>query len=471
MTAFATWQDATKAARAAYDAGDYAAAEEAIKAARTLKEIAGLEGPGDTQPRLPMEAARAEATPTAEQTAANLALKSWYKSAFGDDLAEDAAAVMGDLYGQDYRAAAWAKRASFIKYVRTGELDAWAHRVVMTPEQVMAQVAEGKTFSAIKATQVESQDTLGGFLVPEDVRDEIVRRIKGLTPMRSVAQSISTSRDRVTMPVVTGGDDRYVGAVRVQKVDESPTSSQAETNATFGNITIPVHTIMGHTSVSKNLLEDSSGATAIVPLLTEEFSTAYSVFEDEQFLVGNGVGGPQGILKDATTGGPYAFAYGSVATLNSGGATTLTADAIRKLPHQIPTQYRSAGGMWLMSRSTLAAIMTLKAGDGTYLWSGRSDTPQLSQGQPQSLSGFPIMESEVLAAPTSGVTYAANTYPIIFVTRPAYLIVDRVVGGMAVERYEDYTTARTNTVGFVLRRRTGGQVVRPWGIAVMKIAA
>jgi HK97 family phage major capsid protein len=454
-----------KAAREAIAAGDLEAATKFKDQAAALKSVEAL---GDTLPRLDMTPAQ----PAPEAAASEMALKSWYKGSFGADLDTDTATLMGDLYGKDYRQAAWLKRASFLRYVRTGEADEWAQRIVLTPEQVMEQIAEGKTYAAIKATQVESQDTLGGYLVPEDVRNEIVKRIQGLTPMRSVAQAITTGRDRVSMPVVTGGDDRYVGAVRVQKVDESPTSDQAATNATFGNVTIPVHTIMGHTTVSKNLLEDSTGATGIVGLLTEEFSTAYAVFEDEQFLVGNGVGGPRGILKNATTGGPQTFAYGSIATLNSGGATTLTADAIRKLPLQVPTQYRSAGGMWLMSRGTLALLMTLKAGDGTYLWSGRSDAPQLSQGQPQQLGGFPIKESEVLASPNAGTgAYTANVYPILFVTRPSYLIVDRPVGGMAVERYEDFTTARTNTVGFVLRRRTGGDVLRPWGVAAMKIAA
>jgi HK97 family phage major capsid protein len=301
----------------------------------------------------------------------------------------------------------------------------------------------------------------------------VVRRIQGLTPMRQIATALSTSRDRVTMPVITGGDDRYVGSVRVTKVDESPTSTQAQTDATFGSVTIPVHTVMAHASLSKNLIEDSQGAASIVPIMQDQFASAFSIFEDEQFLIGNGVGGPQGILQNATTGGPFTYAYGSVATVNSGNATAITADAVRALPYAIATQYRSAGGMWLMSRGTLRVIKSLKAGDGTYLWSSRGDTPALSQGAPASLEGYPIMETEVLASPTtnSGAAYTANVFPILFITRPFYLIVDKPVGGMAVERYEDSTTAKTNTVVLVLRRRMGGQVVQPWAGAAMKISA
>ena len=449
-------------ARKAIAAGDLEAATDYTNKAKALKALDGLEA--ETASRLPMAAVSTEDPPSADA----VAIKVWYAAQQGREMDRDTETVLRDLYGASYAEAAWRKRASFLKYIRTGVLDEWAQRVVLTPAQVRSEIAAGKTVAAIKASQVEAADILGGALIPEDIQDEIVSRIQGLTPMRQIAQRVQTSRDRVTWPVRTGGDDRYVGAVRVTKVDESPTAEQAATAAGYANVSVPVHVIMGHTSLSKNLLEDTAGATGIVPLLTEEFASAYAIFEDEQFIVGNGVGGPQGILRDASTGGPHTYAYGAIGTLASGTAGIVTPDALRKLPLQVATQYRQAGGAWLMSRQTLAHIMTLKDSQGNYLWAGRADAPQLAQGQPTQLGGYPIYETEVLAAPNSGGTYTTNSYPVVFLTRPTYLIVDRVIGGMAVERYEDFTTARTNSVGFVLRRRVGGQVIRPWGAAVLR---
>jgi HK97 family phage major capsid protein len=371
------------------------------------------------------------------------------------------------------RGLAHAKSMGFYRYLRTGVMDGMAHKVIMTPAQVMGMIAEGQTFTSIKATQVESQDTFGGYLVPEDFRDKVVERIQGLTPMRGIAEAVSTSRDRITMPVITGGDDQYTGSVRVFKVDESPTSTQAATDAQFGSVTIPVYTIMGHAALSKNVLEDTTGATSIMAIMQRQFASSFSVFEDREFLIGNGIGGPQGILKDATTGGPYTYAYGSITTVNSGAATAITADAVRALPYGVATQYRQAGGVWLMSRGTLRVIKSLKAGDGTYLWSSRGDTPALQNGAPPSLEGFPILETETLASPTTngGSAYTASVYPIVFVCRPMYTIVDKPVGGMAVERYDDSVTAKLNQVVLVIRRRVGGQVINPWAGAVMKISA
>ena len=298
----------------------------------------------------------------------------------------------------------------------------------------------------------------------------MIERLQGLTPMRKIAESTTTVRDRVIYPVATGGDSRYTGAVRVFKVDESPTGTEAATNATFGNVTIPVYTIMGHAAVSKDVLEDTSGMTAIASYLERQFASAYAVFEDEQFTTGNGVGGPQGILQNATTGGPWTFAYGSIATVNSGSATAINSgDAIIALPYGIDTQYRQAGGMWLMSKGTKRVTRSLKAGDGTYLWADRNQ--QLRNGEEALLEGFPVSETEVLASPTTsgGLAYTSGVYPIVFVTKGSYLIVDRA-SGMDVQRYDDSTTAKANQIVLVLRRRVGGQVILPWGISTMKLS-
>lgn len=288
--------------------------------------------------------------------------------------------------------------------------------------------------------------------------------------MRGIAETITTASDRVTMPVSDGGDDRYTGSVRVFKVDESPTATQAATNALFSQTTVPVYTIMAHVAVSKNLIDDSRGAASILPYLNTQFSTAYSIFEDEQFTIGNGIAGPQGILRDATTGGPYTFSYGSINTVNSGAATSITGDAIRFLPYQLATQYLQAGGQWLMSRGSARVIKSLKDGTGDYLWADRNQ--QLQGGQPSKLEGYDVKLTEVLASPTtnSGSAYTANVYPILFVTKGSYLIVDKA-GGMDVQRYDDSTTAKANSIVLVMRRRVGGQVILPWGIAAMKISA
>lgn len=151
-----TVADAINAARAAIVAGDYESAERLTAHAKALKSLSTIGG--DTMPRLPMQSA-----PIADNNE-NAALKAWYNNQFGgSDLVRDSEVVMKDLYGANYQAEAYAKSASFLRYIRTGQTDEYARRVVMTPGQVMKALAEGQSYSNLKATQVESQDVLGGL--------------------------------------------------------------------------------------------------------------------------------------------------------------------------------------------------------------------------------------------------------------------------------------------------------------------
>lgn len=460
-----TVSDYTQLARAAIAAGNLDEAETYTKQASALKALDSLE----TKTVVDATARPVFGEPEAEAPIESHAIKSWYVKKYGDDgAAMDQ--VMSELYGANHKGLAWAKTADFLRYIRTGNYDQKLHRaVVYSPAQVAQALADGLSVGELKATQVESQDTLGGYLVPEDVRDQIVQRLVGMTAMRKIAESMTTTRDRVTMPVGTGGDDRYTGAVRAAWVDESPTGAQSNTNATFGQVTIPIHVLMANVDVSKNLIEDSAGASAIIPYLTRQFSEAFSIKEDDAFLLGDGVGKPQGVLQNATTGGPWTYTYGSVTTQNSGAATALQGDSFRNLPYALATQYRTAGCAWIMSRGTVRVTKTLKDGSGAYLWGDRQF--QLLNGQPRQIEGYDILESEALAAPTAtnGVAYTANVYPVIFIAKGAYQIVDRV--GMDVSRYDDATTAVQNAIRLVARRRVGGQILNPWGVAVMKVAA
>ncbi len=474
MTAGQTVSDFVKLARDAVLAKDFDAAETYKQQAIAIKGLDDIAPKVDATRRLDMGSGEQD-TDALEKTANQAAMKAWYtQSTGGKDIDGDLDRVLTDMYG-NYRQLRWAKAADFVRFVRSGRSDPKLEKlVVYTPDQVMYELAGGMTVAdlkaAMKATQLESQDTSGGYLVPEDFRDSVVTRLQGLTQMRSVAETITTASDRVTMPVSDGGDDRYTGSVRVFKVDESPTSTQAATNALFSQTTVPVYTIMAHVAVSKNLIDDSRGAASILPYLNTQFSTAYSIFEDEQFIVGNGIAGPQGVLKDATTGGPYIFSYGSIQRQASGGATSIIGDAIRNQPYQLATQYRSAGCKWFMSRGSVRVMKNLKDGTGDYLWADRNQ--QLMLGQPPKLEGYEIAETEVLASPTtaSGTAYTANVYPILFISKGSYLIVDKA-GGMDVQRYDDSTTAKANSIVLVMRRRVGGQVILPWGISTMQVAA
>jgi len=381
--------------------------------------------------------------PKEETKAAN----PFYLMQYGD---EDAAikAVLNDLHGANYQQKRWDQRVGFVKYLRTGRGE--SREFLWTPETIRLALEEGQDVKAMKTVMVEAQDDLGGYVVPEDFRAEMISRMAGYTVVRPLARVVQTSRDSVEFPAMTGGDDQYRDAVRVTWVDETPTAGAAATNATFGLKRVPVHTVMAETFLSRNLVEDA--AFNIVAWLTESFASAQAIDEDNKFLKNDGMGSPQGILLDD--------ANRSTSSINeevSGNASALTSDGLIGLVYDIAAQYRQ-NARFVAARATYKAIRKLKTGDGEYLWERNYQA-----GQPERLLGYPILEQEGMPAVT------ATYYPVLFGDFRGYYIVDRV--GMSVERYLGGEEARINQVLYIARRRLGGQCMEPWRFAAQRVGA
>ena len=410
-------------------------------------------------PMLPV-AAPGAAAPTNEGPVSKDAVKdalihTWFTRRFKD--VPDAIHQIGrELYSDPYRQVAWEKNREFLRYMRTGDCDPkYLKMVLLTPDQLIEAVTKDLTMAEIKTTMVEGVDTLGGFVVPEDFRAQLVQRLPGMTVVRSRAMVLTTSSSSISIPTATGGTSRYTSAVRVTWSAEIPTAGDATTNATFGQLNIPVHTVMADTQLSLNLLEDA--AFDLGSYVTRVFSEAMAIDEDQQFLTGSGVGRPEGILNGtAALGAPF---NANVTTVNTGAAAALTADGVIAVPFGLDAQYRQSGATWCMARATLRALRQLKDGTSNYLLG----SPGLNAvGFPRTLLDYPIAESEAMPA------VAANTYPIIFGDFGGYYIADRV--GMSVERFRDSALARTNSVMFTVRRRLGGQVAEGWRFVVQLVA-
>lgn len=381
------------------------------------------------------------------------AVKAVYSIRFGSDEAA-VQAVLKDLYGSDYMHKRVRQQDAFVKYLRDynhepkGEDHALLKTVLVTPDLALKAVKQGLSVKYMKAAS-EGIDEYGGYAVPIDFQTEVIRRIQGVTVMRGRARTMTTSRDRVELPKLTGGDDQYPTAVRITWVDETPTAGTADTTPTWGTEPIDVETMMAETFLSRNLVEDA--AFDLVAELTMSFGEGSGIDEDNRFLVGDGIGKPKGLLVDGDT------VPTGMTEVNSGNASTLTWDGLIGLSYGIAAQYRR-NAVWIMERATASAIRKMKDGMGRYLWE-----PNQQAGQPANLLGFPVLEQEIM--PTIG----AGTYPILFGDPQGYRIVDRV--GMTVERYLDSATARINSVVYVMRRRLGGKLVEPWRWAVQKVSA
>lgn len=367
-------------------------------------------------------------------------------------------AILTDLHGQNHEQLYHAQRRAFKSYLRTGRegLDAESYallkQIVLTPEAVKSAIMQGTDdVNLIKSTMVEAIGTLGGFAVPVDFQTRIIERIRAEAVVRRRASVNQTSRDTVEIPVGTGGTDQYSSAVRVTWVDETPVAGTAETNLTFGMESIPVHTVMAETPLSRNMVEDA--VFDIEGYLVEKFTEAAEIDEDNRFIIGSGIGSPQGILPGGTN-------LLGLTAVNSGSSSALTWAGLIRMSYALPERYRR-NAVWVAKRSTYAEIRLLQNSSGQYLWA----PDQYKGGEehnPNMLLGYPVVEQESMPA------VGAGAYPLAFGDFKGYSVFDRI--GMTVERFLDSSTARQNQIMYVMRRRLGGQPTETWRFATQLIS-
>jgi len=407
-----------------------------------------------TMPNLGLDEGTMVSVPTEKQD--NPTTKAVSNIRYGE-LEPAVKAVITDLYGNDYDNDRMEQIKAFNLYMRGRDHQisqkGWdlLRKIILTPDYVKSAILAGVDVSFMKSTMVEAIDTLGGYTVPVDYVEKIIQRKPGMVVMRGRAMQMNTSRDRVQIPVATGGDDQYTSAIRVTWVDETPSSAAvSETNPTWGLEGIPVNTAMATVPMSKNLLEDS--AFNLSSYVTEQFANAKLIAEDNAFLTGDGVGKPQGVLIGglAPTAG--------VTVVNSGAAATLTFNGLIALMFGIASQYKS-GAVWIAERQTYQIIAQLQDNEGNYLWTEMRGNN--ASGLPNTLRGFPVLEQQSMP------TVAAGTYPLLFGNPDGYQIVDRL--GMTVQRFD--VLPGQNTLQFELKWRVGGQLVAPWQMAAQLVSA
>jgi HK97 family phage major capsid protein len=215
-------------------------------------------------------------------------------------------------------------------------------------------------------------------------------------------------------------------------------------------MTIPVYTAMLSQDISRNLLEDEPGETMRNAM--RDFNEAATLAIEDMILNGTGTGQPAGILQNP--GGAY-----EPAVILSGVAANINADSLKKLPWEVPAQYRR-NGVFVFNSKTAQTVALFKDTTNNYIWKrGLADLGLGSPTPVDTLDGFPIVYSEF--APNIG---AAN-FPVVFGDLQGYYLILRAEFSITVLQERK---ALLNQVTLLGRLRVGGDVARPWMLKVLK---
>jgi len=316
-------------------------------------------------------------------------------------------------------------------------------------------IKEGAEGLRTKGTDLQiSTDAQGGYALPEELRQEIIRIQHEVSPMRQVCSIAQAATTDVKQLVSTGdAASGWVGETDARAQTNSP--ELAQRTATFGEV-------YARPRVYQHLIED--GFFNVEDWLLSEVARHFSEAEGVAFLSGNGTNQPVGILNGLTltADGAASDANGTFEVLNSGVNNALgSTDAgiiefLRTVVKSVKTPYLP-NCRWMMNRATHQALVNLKNSDGEYFLQR-----DLAQAAASSLFGHSVIINEDM----DDIDEAAASAPIMFGDfQRAFQIIDRV--DVSVLR-DPYTNP--GSVMFYSRKRVGSMVLDAQAMKVVGVA-
>jgi HK97 family phage major capsid protein len=309
--------------------------------------------------------------------------------------------------------------SAFLKYIRQrGDGKNWH------PNGGLLTAGESKAM-------LSASDPDGGIHVPVAMSNMIIKKVYESDIIRSLAsvESITTS----AMEWLADLDEASAGW-------ETETVQGSEQNTPkWDKRRIGVHNMYYRARITQQLIEDA--AINVENWLSSKAGEKMGRVEGVSFISGTGIGQPRGFLTYAN-----GTTFGTIEQVNMGAAATLTADGFISVKFALLEDYLNRQSVaWVMNRSTVAAAMKMKYGDGTYIWK-----PSMIAGDPTSN----ILDIPVRMSPTMPTVSAGALAVALAAWKDAYMIVDRL--GITVQR--DPYTAKP-FIEFYFRKRVGGDVL------------
>lgn len=214
----------------------------------------------------------------------------------------------------------------------------------------------------------------GGFNVPKQFRETLLMVDPQAAVIRSRATVIPAGNPpdaEITMPALDqGAAENIFGGVTVSWIGEGQT--KAETDAAFKEVKLQPNEVAAYITVTDKLLRNWGAAG---PTLSGLLRGAIMASEDYQFLRGNGVSKPQGVIGSACE-----IAY------NRAVASQI---AFADVTGMLARLRSDAGSVWIASRTTIPQLVNIRDTGNNNLF-----IMNATLGVPSSLMGIPLIFNE-----------------------------------------------------------------------------
>lgn len=227
--------------------------------------------------------------------------------------------------------------------------------------------------NGLQAEMRMDNDTAGGFMVPTQIRSNILSVAPQDSLVRPRAQVIpagSPPDASITMPALdqSGTEAGHMfGGMNFSWIEEG--GEKPETDANLKAITLTPHEIAGFVTVTDKLLRNWQASASFIESLMRG---GVSAAEDYAFLRGNGITQPLGALSAP------AMKY-----INRTNANSVTYVDLLEMVSRL--LMRGGTPVWSMPQGALPKIATLTDPEGHYIWKANA-----VDGFAGTLLGYPV---------------------------------------------------------------------------------
>jgi len=263
----------------------------------------------------------------------------------------------------------------------------------------------------------EGIDTSGGYLVPEEMDREIIKKLAEENVFRKLAKTINTS-----------------GEYKINIAADKPTAAWIE----------EAHKLSVAVKVTEELLADN--AFDLEGYLIEEFARALANAEEDAFLNGVGDNKPHGIFHE-TDGGMVAVECANA---------QIKFDDIFNLVYSLKRPYRKKA-RFIMNDQTVAILRKVKDNNGAYIWQ-----PSVQASEPDKILGYPVETSAYCPLAEAGnpcIAFGDYSY---------YKIGER--GTRSFQELKELY-AGNGMIAFVAKERVDGKLALREAVQILKIRA